>query len=191
MPPKRPNILLFNPDQWRGDALGHLGAPGVQTPCLDRLVSESAVSFSRAFCQNPVCTPSRCSFMTGWYPHTAGHRTMTHMLQRQEPVMLQILKENGYYIGWGGKNDLIPGQDGWERVCHEKLDARRRPVFPEYNSHGNADDWRGPPGSDTYYSFFRGRIEKNPADRIPEGISDWEWLTIENGEDFIRRRAGA
>ena len=50
------------------------------TPVLDRLVETEAVSFRNAFCQNPVCTPSRCSFMTGWYPHVRGHRTMFHML---------------------------------------------------------------------------------------------------------------
>ena len=63
--PKHPHILIFNPDQWRGDALGHLGHPAVQTPNLDRLVREDAVSFRHAYCQNPVCTPSRCSFMSG------------------------------------------------------------------------------------------------------------------------------
>jgi arylsulfatase A-like enzyme len=62
---KKPNIIIFNPDQWRGDVMGHLGNPGAVTPNVDRLVQENAVSFSTAFCQNTVCTPSRCSFMTG------------------------------------------------------------------------------------------------------------------------------
>jgi len=51
----RPHILLFIPDQWRGDVLGHLGNPAAVTPNLDRLVNQDAVSFSRAFSQNPVC----------------------------------------------------------------------------------------------------------------------------------------
>ncbi len=65
--PKRPNIILFNPDQWRGDVLGHMGNPAAMTPNLDALVQMKAVSFGNAFCQNPVCTPSRCSFMTGFW----------------------------------------------------------------------------------------------------------------------------
>src|SRR5512140_1950578 len=85
---KRPNLLIINPDQWRGDVLGHLGNRAAQTPVLDRLVATDAVSFANTFCQNPVCTPSRCSFMTGWYPHVRGHRTMFHMLQPDEPVLL-------------------------------------------------------------------------------------------------------
>ena len=76
----KPNIIIFNPDQWRGDMLGYLGYPGAQTPNLDNIIKEDAVAFKNAFCQATVCTPSRCSFMTGWYPHVHGHRTMHYML---------------------------------------------------------------------------------------------------------------
>ena len=55
---KQPNIIIFNPDQWRGDVIGHLGNPAAVTPNLDRLAAEEAVSFRNAFCQNPVCTPA-------------------------------------------------------------------------------------------------------------------------------------
>jgi len=85
---KHPNLLIFVPDQWRGDVLGHMGNPGAVTPNLDRLVETEAVSFRNSFIQSPVCTPSRCSFMTGWYPHTRGHRTMHYMLQPDEPMLL-------------------------------------------------------------------------------------------------------
>ena len=53
---------------------------------LDQVVEQDVVSFKYAYCQNPVCTPSRCSFMSGWYPHVRGHRTMFHMMQEDEPV---------------------------------------------------------------------------------------------------------
>lgn len=65
--PSKPHIIILNPDQWRGDALGHVGHPAVKTPNIDRLVAGEAVSFGQAFVQATVCTPSRCSFMTGWY----------------------------------------------------------------------------------------------------------------------------
>jgi arylsulfatase A-like enzyme len=84
--PKPPNIIIFNPDQWRGDVLAHLGNPAAVTPNLDRVAREDGVSFRHAFAQNPVCTPSRCSFMSGWYPHVAGHRTMFHMLGKREQI---------------------------------------------------------------------------------------------------------
>ena len=49
--PRKPNIIIFNPDQWRGDSLGHLGHPAAITPNLDKIITEDAVSFSNAFCQ--------------------------------------------------------------------------------------------------------------------------------------------
>lgn len=174
----RPNIIIFNPDQWRGDVLGHMGNPAAVTPVLDELVASDAVSFRNAFCQNPVCTPSRCSFMTGWYPHTRGHRSMHHMLRKDEPVLLKTLKENGYYVWWGGKNDLTPAQYGYDAYCHMKFepteaDYQRWGFRPQPDLHGWTD-WRGAPGSDTYYSFFGGRLEK--GDNPVYGNSDWAYI---------------
>lgn len=104
---KRPNIVLFNPDSYRGDVLGHQSNAGALTPNLDALVASDGVSYSNAFAQNPVCTPSRCSFMTGWYPHVHGHRSMKNMLKEHEPNLLTVLRNEGYHVWWGGKNDLV------------------------------------------------------------------------------------
>ena len=162
--PKKPNILIFNPDQWRGDVMGHMGNPAAVTPNLDRLVETDAVSFRVAACQNTVCTPSRCSFMTGWYPHVHGHRTMHYMLRdsEREPNVLRILRNNGYFVWWGGKNDLIPGQFGYAEDCDIKYspteqDYARWGYSPKPGLHGWTP-WRGEPGSDTYYSFYAGKL---------------------------------
>ena len=96
---KRPHTLLFNPGQWRSDVMGHLGNPAALTPNLDRFVATEGVSFRNAFCQNTACTPSRCSFMTGWYPHVRGHRTMFHMRhpEWQDPDEVQnVVREAEY-----------------------------------------------------------------------------------------------
>ena len=152
--PTQPHIIIFNPDQWRGDVMAHLGNPAAVTPNLDRIIESDAVSFRHAFCQNPVCTPSRCSFMTGWYPHVRGHRTMFHMLRPDEPVLLKKLKDAGYFVWWGGKNDLVPRQAGFEDYCDVKYEAPR-PLRPNLHS---ADDWRGDPEGDNYYSFYAGKL---------------------------------
>ncbi|MDH7482859.1 MAG: sulfatase-like hydrolase/transferase [Armatimonadota bacterium] len=176
---KRPNIVIFNPDQWRGDVLGHMGNPGALTPNLDKIVEEEAVSFRYAFCQNPVCTPSRCSFMTGWYPHVRGHRTMYYMLQPDEPVLLKTLKDEGYFVWWGGKNDLVPGQNPFDPYCtvrykHSKPFKRSRLARQE--------EWRGEPGSDTYYSFYVGKIEGGNR----ESPLDADWSNIYGALDFLK-----
>src|SRR5210317_787290 len=131
---RRPNIIIFNPDQWRSDVMGCHGNPAAVTPVVDAFVQTEGVSFSNAFCQNTVCTPSRCSFMTGWYPHVRGHRTMYHMLHPEwnEPNLLKILKDNGYHVWWGGKNDLTPGQESVDPYCHERF----RPTKDDYTRWG-------------------------------------------------------
>jgi len=177
---RQPNIVIFNPDQWRGDVLGHVGNPAAVTPHLDRLVQTDGVSFRNAFCQNPVCTPSRCSFMSGWYTHVRGHRTMFHMMRQGEPVLLRTLKENGYFVWWGGKNDLVPGQFGYDDTCDVKY-VPDRPLYP--NLHG-LDEWRGKPGSDTYYSFYYGRLEQ---DDDKAHYYDSDWANVLGAIDLIRR----
>ena len=68
---KRPNILVLYTDQQRWDALGVNGNPDIHTPNLDGLAA-SGVTFDHHFVQNPVCMPSRVSFLTGRYPATLG-----------------------------------------------------------------------------------------------------------------------
>lgn len=144
------HLVLFNPDQYRGDVVGCLGNPAAVTPTLDALVETDGVLFSQAYCQNPVCTPSRCSFMTGWYPHVRGHRTMYHMLQPEEPMLLRTLKQAGYWVWWGGKNDVVPGQGGFGDYCTVKHEPG-----PSANMHADLS-WRGPAEGDDYYSFYAG-----------------------------------
>ena len=76
---KRPNILWYCTDQQRFDTIAALGNNSIRTPAVDQLVSEG-VAFTQAYCQSPICTPSRASFMTGRYP--ASH----HVMRNGNPV---------------------------------------------------------------------------------------------------------
>lgn len=62
-----PNVLWICTDQQRWDTIHSLGNPHIRTPHIDRLASEG-VAFTHAYCQNPICTPSRASFLTGCIP---------------------------------------------------------------------------------------------------------------------------
>ena len=188
----KPNIIIFNPDQWRGDVLGHMGNQAAHTPNIDKLIEEAAVSFASAFCQNPVCTPSRCSFMTGWYPHVRGHRTMHHMLHHElgEPNLLKLLKEDGYQIWWGGKGDLFTADSLMDHSC----DIRFEPTEEDYErwgfsaregNHGGDLSWRGEPDSSNYYSFFKGKLD-TAGERL---YGDSDWAMIYGAIDYIRQRS--
>ncbi|MFF2658458.1 sulfatase-like hydrolase/transferase [Kitasatospora sp. NPDC058032] len=98
---RRPNFVILMPDQLRADAVGAFGNPYVRTPHLDALAARGT-TFNQAYVQHPVCSPSRASVLTGWYPHTAGHRTLTHLLKEHEPNLLRILKDAGYHVTWAG-----------------------------------------------------------------------------------------
>jgi arylsulfatase A-like enzyme len=176
---KKPHIIIFNPDQWRADVLGHNGNSAAVTPNLDRMAREDGVSFTNAFCQNTVCTPSRCSFMSGTYPHTRGHRTMHHMLRPDEACLLKQLKDDGYFVWWGGKNDLIPGQDGYEDYCDVKDTSSRTTGFSTHRD----DTWRGAPDGDNYFSFYVNELK--PTE--PDGRHyDGDWAALEAAIELIR-----
>jgi len=60
---KRPNILWICTDQQRYDTIHALGNEYIRTPNIDKLV-ETGTAFAHAYCQSPICTPSRASFLT-------------------------------------------------------------------------------------------------------------------------------
>lgn len=184
---KRPHIIIFNPDQWRGDVLGHLGNPAAVTPNFDQGAATDFVSFRHAFCQNPVCTPSRCSFMTGWYPHVRGHRSMSYMLRQKEgePCLLQKLKDNGYFIWWGGKNDLVPAEEGWDSVSTVRFQPRG-PLESLFMM-DRSDEWRGEPDSDSYYSMFAGELPITPG---YNHYHDFDWAVVQGAIDQILNYQG-
>lgn len=165
----RPNIVLFVADQMRADALGHLGNAASRTPNFDALIGEGGVSFENAYCQNPVCVPSRCSFLTGWYPHTKGHRTMHFLLEKDDPTVLQALKRAGYEVLWLGRDDLLPAGSDKSSYCDEYYSGLEA---SGPNSHRM--EWmearRGSgPEDPRYYSFFGGEV---PAEDSPSGVDD-------------------
>lgn len=164
---KKPNIILFNPDQMRADALHHLGNPASITPALDEFVSAEAVSFRNAFCQNPVCVPSRCSFMTGLYPHTTGHRTMGYLLRENETSLLKELKDSGYYVWANARNDLVAGQVPGllEEHVTELYYGGNAPAAPGPVKENS----RGGPGSKDFYSFFTGEMALDEEGRNYDG----------------------
>ncbi len=97
----RPNIVLFMTDQQRADTVGALGSPFASTPAFDALAARGT-AFTDAFSQHSACSQSRASILTGWYPHTAGHRSLDNLLEPWEPNLLRIFKDAGYHVAWAG-----------------------------------------------------------------------------------------
>jgi arylsulfatase len=100
---ERPNVLFIMADQHNARRLGCAGDPDVQTPALDRLAAEG-VRCTNAYANNPICTPSRLSFLTGQYPSAHGY----YGLYGREPAsplysLMRHFREAGYRTGAVGK----------------------------------------------------------------------------------------
>lgn len=196
---KRPNIVYFVADQLRADALHHLGNEASITPNLDELCKEG-ISFRNAYCQNPVCVPSRISFLTGLYPHTTGHRTIHYLQNEGEPNLLRTMKQQGYEVIWVGRNDVIPGDRTKEEFC----DRYYRPFgegdskditggeFIEFKKRMKAGVPHSAkvtdPAKPGYYSFYVGKVN------LDEGsdksvFAQYDWSCIEQALAYIEEKS--
>ncbi len=114
----KPNVLWIMTDQHNANCLGFLGSQ-VRTPNLDSLAAEG-VSLSRAYCNNPICAPSRASYMTGQYVHTHGMQgNYVAMYPERNPETLAALfRRSGYRTGLLGKGHIPRAwmNEGFERM---------------------------------------------------------------------------
>ena len=98
------NVLFVAVDDLRPD-LGCYGNESIRTPNIDRLASRSLV-FERAYCQAPVCGPSRASLLTGLRPDTTrvwGNRTHFRETAPDAVTLPQQFKQAGYFTKALGK----------------------------------------------------------------------------------------
>lgn len=130
-PAKPLNVLLLVSDDCRA-VQGCYGAPA-RTPHIDRL-AQRGLLFDRAYCQFPMCGPSRSSFLTGLRPDTIGVKdNLTRFREgRPQTVSLpELFKKNGYFVARVGKmyHYDVPNQIGtdgiddpisWEKVVNPR-----------------------------------------------------------------------
>ena len=106
---RKPNLILFLPDQQRADTLACYGGVKVRAPNLNKLASESVI-FERTYVTHPVCTPSRSSLMTGTWPHINGCTRNSVPLDRRFHVFPELMQDQDYRTAYIGKWHL--GEDG-------------------------------------------------------------------------------
>ncbi len=102
--PSKPNVLFLICDDLNCD-LGAYGHPQVRSPNIDRLAARGRL-FERAYCQYPLCGPSRASFMTGLYPDQNLVKRNAIYIREHAPdvkTMSQMFRDNGYFATRIGK----------------------------------------------------------------------------------------
>jgi iduronate 2-sulfatase len=96
-PKQKPNVLFVVFDDLN-NRLGCYGDPVAKSPNLDRLAARGTL-FTRNFCQQPICGPSRASFMSGRRPDSLGITSMTKFLYDLHPDAVTIpqwFMQHGY-----------------------------------------------------------------------------------------------
>lgn len=123
-----PNVLFLIADDLTAKALSCYGNPQCQTPAIDQLAREG-VRFTHAYCQYPVCGPSRAALMSGMYPESigvmgnGGASNYTKNLG-ERPSMSQHFQNQGYYAARVSKiyhmrvpGDITAGVDGPDHLA--------------------------------------------------------------------------
>lgn len=112
LPP--PNVVLLIADDLGADDCGPFGNRAVRTPNLDRL-ARGGMRFDRAFVTASSCSPSRCSLLTGRYPHSHGAPQLHQPLPAGQPNLAALLRAAGYWTALAGKThvgkDALAGFD--------------------------------------------------------------------------------
>ena len=117
---EKPNFVFIIADDVSWNDIGCYGNDVVKTPNIDRLAREG-LRFTNAFLTASSCSPSRCSIISGKYPHSDGAAELHTPLPESEVSTLYplLLKENNYYTAQAGKWHL--GQ-----AAHRAFDRRRQ-----------------------------------------------------------------
>lgn len=129
MPAKQPNILFLMADQMAAPSMPFHGHKVVKTPNLSRLAEEGVV-FESAYCNSPLCAPSRFTLMSGQLPSRIGGFDNAAELPADTPTFAHYLRDAGYLTALSGKmhfcgpdqlhgyeqrltTDIYPADFGW------------------------------------------------------------------------------
>lgn len=138
---KQPNFIIFIGDDISWNDVGAYGHPNVKTPNVDKMAKEG-ITFSNAFLTTSSCSPSRCSIMTGRFPHSTGAPELHQPLPADQVVFAGLLKQAGYYTASAGKWHLgkaaeknfdrieggrPSGCENWVKVLQER--PKDKPFF--------------------------------------------------------------
>lgn len=177
--PKKLNVLFILVDDLRPD-LGCYGHPQVKSPNIDAL-AKAGVRFDRAYCQYPLCCPSRTSLLTGRLPTSTGVLRNTQDFRKLHPELVTLpehFKANGYVTLRAGKvfHGGLDDDQSWTEGSEKATKTR-----------GNVPEIDPPPPPAP-------AERANPADRIitlkGDGEAHIDFKTADQAIKFLQQDKG-
>ena len=172
------NILLITSDQQHWNTLGQFN-PEIQTPALDKLAAQGT-TFTRAYCPNPTCTPTRASMITGKYPSQHGAYSLGTKLPETEPTVGDRLQAAGYRTALVGKAHFQPLHSTEE---YPSLEAY--PTLQDLKFWGDFDQ--------PFYGFDHIELARNHTDEAHVGQHYALWMEekgLSNWRDYYLQPTG-
>ena len=125
---EKPNIVFFIADDVSQEDFGCYGHPSIKTPNIDALAA-GGMRFNNAYLTTSSCSPSRCSIITGRYPHNTGAPELHVKLPEAQIRFPELLRQAGYYTALSGKNHMFGKKDR----AFDKISSGKGP--------GKEEDW--------------------------------------------------
>ena len=125
---ERPNFILFLADDISQEDVACYGHPTIQTPNIDNLAAHG-LRFDNAYLTISSCSPSRCSIISGRYPHNTGDAELHTELPEGMVLFPKLLQAAGYYTALSGKHHM----GNWASTAFNKVSKGKGP--------GKEEDW--------------------------------------------------
>lgn len=119
----RPNFIIFVADDMAWEDCGAYGHPSIRTPNIDQLAKQG-MRFDRAYLTCSSCSPSRCSIMTGRYPHSTEAGELHLPLPANQTMFTKPLQQAGYWTAAVGKWHL--GEAVADQVDYRKASSPQK-----------------------------------------------------------------
>jgi iduronate 2-sulfatase len=189
----RPNVLLILCD----DLNTHVSTSDyahIKTPAFDTLAS-AGMTFGRAYCQYPVCGPSRASFLHGLYPQSTGVLDNRSDIRQTRPGTVSLpqrFKEAGYWTGSVGKvfhnATTQPGSTAWHEFL--KFENDEMPMVTPLRTafeaeHGPTDQGKARRLWKQYYPTIATQTRGQNPGYGPSGLTDEQHKDGKNARQIV------
>lgn len=183
------NVLLIMSDQHQAACAGYEGHPQAITPNLDRLAAEGT-RFRQAYTQNPICTPSRTSILSGQYCHNHGYYGLGGPAPHALPSFFSHFKGHGYTTAGIGNLHVPNAPRNWLENhldlfgdCFESVDGTpdRSPFYDKIRSLGLLEKEDFHFGEKNREYWMEGMPSQLPFELSQEGWCVEEAISFMNG----------